>query len=78
MKQDKRLLTDWAWLAAGVLGALLFALPVYFVNTAIFGGWPQALLAYPRMCAARLLWALLMLPARGRSHGGRTGGRQAC
>ncbi len=79
MKQDKRLLTDWAWLAAGVLGtALLFALPAYFVNTAVFGGWPQALLAYPRMYAALLLWALLMLPVRGRSRGGRTGGRQAC
>src|SRR6478672_10253328 len=49
-------------LAALALAALLFALPSYFVNTAVFGGWPQALLAYPRMYAALLLWALLMLP----------------
>jgi hypothetical protein len=46
-----------------LLGAgLLFALPPYFVNTAVFGGWPQALLAYPRMYAALLLWALLIMP----------------
>jgi len=45
--------------------ALLFALPSYFVNTAVFGGWPQALLAYPRMYAALLLWGLLMLPGVG-------------
>ncbi len=51
---------------AALLGAaLLFALPSYFVNTAVFGGWPQALLAYPRMYAALLLWGLLMLPGVG-------------
>jgi len=51
---------------AGLLGAaLLFALPAYFVNTAVFGGWPQALVAYPRMVAALLLWALLMLSLIG-------------
>ena len=35
------------------------------MNTAVFGGWPQALLAYPRMYAALLLWALLLLPVVG-------------
>ena len=51
---------------AALLGtALLFALPSYFVNTAVFGGWPQALLAYPRMYAALLLWGLLMIPVVG-------------
>ena len=58
------LFTTWRRPAAlaGLLGAaLLFALPSFFVNTAVFGGWPQALLAYPRMYAALLLWALLMI-----------------
>ena len=51
--------------AAALLGAaLLFALPAYFVNTAVFGGWPQALLAYPRMYAALLLWGLLMISSK--------------
>lgn len=49
--------------------ALLFALPAYFVNTAVFGGWPQALLAYPRMYAALLLWALLIAPPSQRERG---------
>jgi Glycosyltransferase family 87 len=62
------LLATWRGLPAlaALLGAaLLFALPAYFVNTAVFGGWPQALLAYPRMYAALLLWGLLMLPGVG-------------
>jgi hypothetical protein len=62
------LLATWRGLPAlaALLGAaLLFALPAYFVNTAAFAGWPQALLAYPRMYAALLLWGLLMISAVG-------------
>jgi hypothetical protein len=45
-----------------VLGAaLLFALPAYFVDTAAFGGWPRALLAYPRMYGALLLWGIALM-----------------
>jgi hypothetical protein len=45
-----------------VLGAaLLFALPAYFVDTAAFGGWPRALLAYPRMYGALLLWSIALM-----------------
>jgi hypothetical protein len=75
------LLATWrrrAVLAALLGAALLFALPAYFVNTAVFGGWPEALLAYPRIYAALLLWALLMLPNLfGRACGERTSGIQA-
>jgi hypothetical protein len=59
------LLSTWRaplTLVAVAVAALLFATPPYFVNTAVFGGWPLALLAYPRMYAALLLWALLMVP----------------
>ncbi|MEP7190514.1 MAG: hypothetical protein ABI901_15090, partial [Roseiflexaceae bacterium] len=46
MKQDKRLLTDWAWLAAGVLGALLFfwhtVLPATQTHTYAFSAYYTA------------------------------------
>jgi hypothetical protein len=54
------LLATWrgSVLGAGLLAAalLLFALPPYFLNTAAFAGWPRALVAYPRMYAALLVW----------------------
>jgi hypothetical protein len=43
------------------LASVLFALPSYFLQTAQWQGWPTALLAYPRLYGALLLWGILML-----------------
>jgi glycosyl transferase family 87 len=40
---------------------ILFALPSYFLWTQRLGGWPLAILAYPRMWGALLLWGILIL-----------------
>jgi hypothetical protein len=60
-------LASWRGSATGALALiaalLLFALPPYFLDTAAFGGWPQALLAYPRMYGSLVLWGVLL--ARG-------------
>lgn len=48
-----------AGLAIG-LALLLLALPAYFVDTPRWQGWPWALLAYPRMDGALLLWGVVL------------------
>jgi hypothetical protein len=57
-------LASWRGSAAGafalIAALLLFALPPYFLDTAAFGGWPQALLAYPRMYGSLVLWGVLL------------------
>jgi hypothetical protein len=52
--------------AAGV--ALLLA-PTYFLDNAAWAGWPRALLAYPRLYGALLLWAAFMLWRRAEAAG---------
>ncbi len=48
--------------AVGVaMACVLFALPSYFLQTAQWQGWPTALLAYPRLYGALLLWGIFML-----------------
>jgi len=48
--------------AVGVaLACVLFALPSYFLQTAQWQGWPTALLAYPRLYGALVLWGILTL-----------------
>jgi Glycosyltransferase family 87 len=42
------------------LAWLLLALPSYFLQTAQWQGWPIALLAYPRVYGALLLWGILV------------------
>jgi hypothetical protein len=42
------------------LAWLLLALPSYFLQTAHWQGWPIALLAYPRVYGALLLWGILV------------------
>jgi hypothetical protein len=44
-----------------VLAGVLLALPSYFLQTAQWQGWPIALLAYPRMYGALILWGILLL-----------------
>ena len=60
-------LASWRGSAASavalIAALLLFALPPYFLDTAAFGGWPQALLAYPRVYGSLVLWGVLL--ARG-------------
>jgi hypothetical protein len=42
-------------------GALLLLAPTYFLDNAAWAGWPRALLAYPRLYGALLLWAAFLL-----------------
>jgi hypothetical protein len=50
-------LVEWRLL---IVAALLFAVPAYFLDTARFGAYPAALVAYPRLYGALLLWGLLV------------------
>jgi hypothetical protein len=43
-----------------VAALVLFALPSYFLDSNRFTGFPIALIAYPRMYGALVLWALLL------------------
>lgn len=47
-------------------GCALLCLPAYFLNIDAWMGWPRALLAYPRMAGALLIWAALVCCWRGR------------
>lgn len=52
-----------ALLLAGI-GAALMLTPNYFLDNAAWAGWPRALLAYPRLYGALLLWgAFICWPA---------------
>jgi hypothetical protein len=42
-------------------GAALLLAPTYFLDNAAWAGWPRALLAYPRLYGALLLWAAFLL-----------------
>jgi hypothetical protein len=49
------------WAMMGVVGGLMLLVgPPYFLDTAAWSGWPWALLAYPRMYGALLLWAAIV------------------
>jgi hypothetical protein len=51
----------WSGRLVGVAaGFVLLILPAYFLNTAAWSGWPWALMAYPRMYGALLLWAAIV------------------
>lgn len=43
------------------LGAALLLAPSYFLDNAAWAGWPRALLAYPRVYGALLIWGGFML-----------------
>jgi hypothetical protein len=48
------------WAIVGVASGLaLLIVPAYFLATEAWSGWPWALLAYPRMYGALLLWAAI-------------------
>jgi len=51
-------------LAMTALGCVLLLVPFYYVGDG-WVGWPQALLAYPRMSGALLLWGAIVYPAAG-------------
>jgi hypothetical protein len=43
-----------------VVGVALLVLPAYFLDTEAWSGWPWALLAYPRLYGALLLWGAIV------------------
>lgn len=43
------------------LSGALFLAPGYFLDNAAWAGWPQALLAYPRLYGSLALWAALLI-----------------
>lgn len=47
-------------IAGLVLAGVLFVLPSYFLQTAQWQGWPIAVLAYPRMYGALIVWGILL------------------
>jgi len=55
------LLRSRAAAVGAALACLLFALPSYFLQTAEWQGWPIALLAYPRMYGALVLWGIFVI-----------------
>jgi hypothetical protein len=60
------LLRSRAAVAGAALAVLLLILPSYFLQTAQWQGWPVALLAYPRLYGALILWGVLLF---GRDRG---------
>lgn len=56
-----RLLERRAALALAGLAVILLAVPPYFVHSPGLVGWPLALLGYPRVAAAMLLWMSLIV-----------------
>ena len=50
--------SKWEWLVFG-LSILLLAVPVYYKNPALFGGW-LSLFAYPRLFAGCGIWLLIL------------------
>lgn len=54
------LLRTRAAVAGAALAVLLLIVPSYFLQTEQWQGWPVALLAYPRLYGALILWGVLL------------------
>jgi hypothetical protein len=50
--------------ALAVAGTSLLLAPTYFLDNAAWAGWPRALLAYPRLYGALLLWGAFIIWGR--------------